>query len=165
MLGDYEKQSDFADVPDGTYIVRIHDAKGEISKDGKCVCKVQFKIDSGDFKGSILFKDYYLTAKTLEKFIPWQFGILGIWQEIKTCQNFDDGLQKSVGMLIDLANKNTLLSVDSTTEKSVYEGKEYTRANVKINDMVSGAVDDFTASKQQTESPTPQFDSNEEIPF
>lgn len=164
MLGDYAK-NDFDEVPDGTYVATVDDAKGEINDNGKCVLKVRFRIASGDAKGGCVFKDYYITEKTLEKFLPWQFGVLGIWHDVKVAKDFDEGLQVAVASMIKLANAKTLFSINVTTEKNMWEGKEYIKTNVIVEDMVTGPADAISESKAVRSSEPPQMDTTEDVPF
>ena len=160
-LKDFEssdENTEYKLVGEGLHTVKVDDASGDMTN-GKCKLKVRFRIQNGDFANQCLFKDYYLTEKTTAKFLPWQFGILGIWKAVREADNFEKGLELAIDAIGTVIEEGKCFDVEVEHEDWEYNGKSGTRANPVLKSENLGTM------KVPNHAPQPSFDSNEEIPF
>lgn len=161
-LADYEVEN----IPDGEYIVVLDATEGNVSDKGTVSLKTRFKVVEGELKGQMLFKDFYITEKTCEKFLPWQLGIMGIWKVVRDADDFEQGLEKAIDETAKIMKAGTKFIVTATTETTEYEGKEQVRTNVIIDSNLSdNDTEEKVETKDQDFGPEPSFDKEEEIPF
>lgn len=150
-IGDYAEIEDFTPVPGGQYNVTLDEVSGTLSED-KPIMEVKYKINDGDQKDRIVSKKYYFTENTFKKWMPWQLGILGVWHDVKECENFDDGMIKAVELLKDTKK---IFSATVEVDDWEYDGKSGTRNDIKIEA-------ENVANPPETVG---TFDKDAEIPF
>ena len=181
MLGDYQKEeTEYKAIPSGDYRVFLSDLNGDITNE-KPFATLQFTVsESGDYEGRKVFKRFYLTPKTLEKFLPWQLGILGMWNDVKTAESFSKGIEKMIDASYELLGRDEFIA-DISIE--VYEGKNgpKERNNIVLKENLGKRSSEFTEHVEKSvekavashddevfaedKANKNKFDPNEELPF
>lgn len=155
-ISDYVKEDKkFELIAPGEYQVILVNMNGDVSSD-KPYADFKFQVLGTDEDKKTIFKRYYLTPKTLEKFIPWQMGVLGLWHDIKLADTFSQAVEIMIDKSYDLIGKNTYLAEISV---ETYEGKNGTQ---KRNNIV---LTDNLGELKTMMKPDQVFDSSEELPF
>lgn len=161
-LSDFEiAKEEFAKITDGEYLATIDDCSGDIG-DGKIRLKVRYRLVDGEFKGRVLFKDYYFSEKTVAKFLPWQFGVIGIWEAVRDADDFEKGLQVAIDEMGNLMKNNTQLLLKVENEKYVWDGQQRERLNVIVSQNISGIPESVSTSDNGF---SPTINENEDVPF
>lgn len=162
-LSDYVKEDkEFSTLPADEYIVSLDDCTCDTTA-LKPYVDAKFKVQSGDHTGRFLFKRFYITEGTLGKFIPWQFGIMGIWDEVKNADSFSEGTMKAVEAMADIIGNTYKVSVEVSTYTNK-KGEVKERNDLVIMEEYLDAIKDTKPIKPKTSSP-PEINTEEEIPF
>lgn len=168
-IGDYAVETDkeYKQIPDGTYTVKIDNAEGAETKNGHPCLKVRFRIQEGEFKNYCLFKDYVINEKTCEKFLPWQFSVMEIWDSVKMADNFILGLEKAIDAIKAPMDRGDQLEVVVMSKENTWEGKTTMRQDVTLNLNLGPRVAGFGQVEPQkvVKNYAPTLDTNEEMPF
>lgn len=158
-LFDYESPSEktIKDVPDGNYLVKIKDMSCDLTGKTPFV-EVLFEIKDGSFEGIEVKKRYYFSEKTCQKFLPWQLGIMGIWQEVGKKDNFEQGAQAMIDYFMDNPKyfDQYLFEAELKKEEREFNDKIYKNTNVVLLSKID--------NQAKITSP-PEPDMNEELPF
>lgn len=163
-IGDYQvEDKEYAIAPKGSYVVYISDMNGDLTA-AKPYINVRYTIDEGPSKNTNIFKRYYLTEKTLQKFIPWQFGIMGIWHDVKEAKDFAHGVEIAIDKLGGMISTTAF---DADVEVETYEGQSGTkqRNNIVLKQNLGDRTGDFMATDVEKPVDTNSFNSDEELPF
>jgi hypothetical protein len=161
-IGDYQvEDTEYEVAPPDSYVVYIDDVTADTTTQNPYI-NVKYKVAGGEHEGKVIFKRYYITAKTLMKFIPWQFGIIGIWNQVKMADTFVQGIEKSIDALGPILGKHFF---DADVEVETYEsnsGVTKKRNNLVLTGSYGDEKPVINYAPKKVES---TFDDTEEIPF
>ena len=153
-IGDYQapdtNKPQFEALPKGPYQVYLSNVNGDISAP-KPYANFEFMVENGEYKGRKIFKRYYLTEKTLQKFIPWQFGIMGLWDDVKLADSFSHGIEIVIDKTYGLIGK---ISFSADVEIEEYQAKDGTMKQ-KNNIVLKQNLGDRTSSLFDEDEPFP----------
>ena len=168
-LGDYATPgagNDFPSIPAGTYYVKVDNAEGTETKNGTQCLKVRFRITEGEYVKQCIFKDYYITEKTLEKFLPWQFGILGIWDAVKETDTFGLGLNAAIDAIGKVINSGHIFSATTEIELNEWLGETRERINLLLTENLGTRVATVSATNSVPNmAPALDTDANDDFGF
>lgn len=164
MIGDYEKQDEkFGVISPGKYTVTLSNVTGDTSISKPYAEFTYLVVNDAQFEGKTVRKRLYLTPKTLEKFVPWQLGVLQIWHDVKVAETLSQGVEKIIDASYDIIGKYAYMAEISIEN---YEGKNgpAQRNNIVLSQFIGerkSEFDEFMAEKPNE----PKFDPSEEMPF
>ena len=153
-----DTNTEFTALPVGVYGVTLDNV--DLDETGKhSMINAQFTVIAGEFKNRKLWKRFYFSDGTAAKFLPWQFGIMGIKTELdaKACNSHADTARAALDLMGGVIGSAFTVNVEITEGTN---GKQY-------NDLVltERGVKENTLQAAQVKNHAPQMDASENIPF
>ena len=134
-------------IPEGEYVGHVYDCKQLETKKGAPMILVKFQSEEGYSLPVFLM----FTDATVEKFLHWPLGVLGVWSELKGLTSHEEACEKAADMIFDMVDDESKKFV-ITCEHQEYNGKESEKFNIKEEYV-------------ELDSSIPQTEVSEEIPF
>ena len=134
-------------IPEGEYVCHVYDCKQLTTKKGDPMILVKFQSEEGYAMPVFLT----FTDATVEKFLHWPLGVLGVWSSLKGVESHEEGCEKAADMIFDLVDDETKKFVISC-EHSEYNDKESEKFTIK-------------SEFEEVDPAIPQTEAGQELPF
>ena len=161
MFGEVkEDNKEFLPLTEGIYNVTLDDVSLDETGNSPFITAT-FTVLSGKYKNRKLWKRYYFSDGTARKFLPWQFGVLGIKKDLDECDlnSHQETARKSLDLLGGVIGSAFVADVSVVDGN---DGKQYNDL-VLTGEFVPQASD--ASDLDNIPNEVPSFDSDEEFKF
>lgn len=168
MFGEEEgANTEYSLIPEGGYNVTFDNVTLDEDSANHPFVNCTFTIFDGDHANRKLWKRFYFSAGTAARFLPWQFGVMGIKEAIdaKGASNHVESARATMEVMGDIIGQGFTVYVEI---KEGQTGSQYNDLVVKTKGhtaKATAAVVEKSAMQVAVESTLPKFDPNEEINF
>lgn len=147
-------------TPVGTHRAILVDAKlDETGDHAKISCTFEIDEPAADYNKDSVFINFTF-KETTAKFLSWQLGVIGVWQQLSECGSEEDAARKSAELIFGMIDK---LTVELKVEHREYNGKTY--VNAIIGEVLSGGLDGNDHASDSANQLGLGIDQSEQIPF
>lgn len=166
MFGEEQSENqEFTALPEGKYNVIFDNATLDESGNYSCIT-AQFTVADGAFARRKLWKRFYFSEGTSKKFLPWQFSILRIKEELsqKKVNSYEESAREALELMANVFGDAFV--VDVSVNDQGYNDLILIQSG---HDLSLSEVNETKSIKPQSTkglpNMAPTFDKDEEISF